>query len=1182
MMSLTNTSKYLLCSFILFSSGFSYAADNDKAPVTYYLSFETMDFLKDDYAAKYEEPTTEQRGLETVAGKFGKALHNGSIFKQEDFDKTAMSTWDLDTLLEVLVHHRFGYWKDHKTGHMEPYIWGTGRLKGESGCVAFWAKGSRTHPGYLFFQASSSFGRFEKHLLAIKLNEDNSIEAYIRDARYQYHRIESEPVWNDSDFNHIALSWDRGMGLTLYVNGVAAASNWGNDAWWTTQIPGLFHMPMCGFTYDELWIFDRPLDQKEINGLMKSNRPPQDKGLPKPLGNDAVVRLSKAFIGESSSTLPVVKPFNGAEIVTFSELFPEWAGDGCMQAPFVLDGKYELAWPQDYTSFTNILGDSDFHPEKVDFLLPGDKPVNYITMEGNLTDATMLAGNGGEYTDMERLFDVPPEHQLFFGTEIQPSARTHYRIPFLQGYGSPPGYKKGLHLSLTGDIRIHEASFYNIGKEPITGAGESIRKLYMTTDSAVPGDNRTGYAIRALNDRRNSRIVALETKQKGRSQWISPGVLSRLNLLSDPWARNETIKSVELQLDIRGIGEDDFMIFRLHDPGVPTRIWNSIVFRMRDFKRKGSSLRLKLDCTDIKLAAGDRLWLDVAFSSNGAVRAGGKNASCILVETAQLADTDGMYAEKALKPARTDFTKIYYWYYPWTAIQEIPDPDSPETFGGFFDIVTYPLIVTRTDPDNFMANTLLDLALVGNPHKGNKGFTIEGVNTQAKNSYVTSVSRDVTPALWPPVVTAPADGSPEWAFYMNYYLTRYRDIVYWWAEHQNPDGQVGGGWNDDVLFASRLPGVFLYSGDKKARTIFNRIFEGLERTRMFHDGYCNIDPMDYIHVDDLVRNRYEGLVFEPGDPHKMKISMRTAWRFEKPDETPVNYIDGNSFKYDRELILWYWGDTPDYPVYTTNRERVTVMMKKFAPSMDEVIKFRYTEAGMFTDGAYMPGSNDIKRIQVGGGWGPYRPGLSLAVSWEGGGEPEIPKWVEAATDTSFTAHIYSYDTVERDVSARLYRLVKGIYRVTLDYEGEYASFGTVLDKEVELGRFSEITVPVRPEREFVLHIDLVKRLPDPGRLPDLACSDIISTGNTLKAVISNFGPVSVSQATVRVVDKSGRPVAETTLGEIESAEDFVPGEAEANFSITAPVSEISHVIVDPEDEIEEIFEGNNRCDLTDR
>ena len=47
------------------------------------------------------------------------------------------------------------------------------------------------------------------------------------------------------------------------------------------------------------------------------------------------------------------------------------------------------------------------------------------------------------------------------------------------------------------------------------------------------------------------------------------------------------------------------------------------------------------------------------------------------------------------------------------------------------------------------------------------------------------------------------------------------------------------------------------------------------------------------------------------------------------------------------------------------------------------------------------------------------------------------------------------------------RLVKGIYRVTLAYEGEDASFGTVLDKEVELGRFGKVTVSVRPEREFV-------------------------------------------------------------------------------------------------------------------
>ncbi len=510
--------------------------------------------------------------------------------------------------------------------------------------------------------------------------------------------------------------------------------------------------------------------------------------------------------------------------------------------------------------------------------------------------------------------------------------------------------------------------------------------------------------FRALNNRRNSRVLSLTDESAGKGQWVTPGPFTRLNLFAPPVERGEAVRSIELNLRVHGVKTGDIAIMRVHDPGVPSRIWNSIVFRMEDFTSNDDILRLNIDCADLKFADGDRLWIDFAFSGGEKVRAGGNSGSFVLLETAPLVDTDGRYAEKALKPARSDFTKIYYWYYPWTEAGIVPDINAPVTFGGFFDIVTYPLSVVRTEPDNFEANTLLELALMKNPVRDSHGFTID---------ISIPLSWNTPPELWPPVRVAPADNSPEWAFYMNYYLTRYRDIVYWWADHQNPDGQVGGGWNDDVLFASRLPGVFLYSGDEKARNIFNRIFRGLERTRMFHDGYCNIVPMDYIHVDDLVRNRYEGLVFEPGDPHKMNIAMRTAWHFDKPDETPANYIDGNSFKYDRELIDWYWGETPDYPTYSTTREQVTATMKKFAPSMNEVFRFRYTEAGMFTDGAYMPGCYDIKRIQVGGGWGPYTNAISLAVSWEKGGGPEIPKWVESATDTSFVAHFYSYDSVER-------------------------------------------------------------------------------------------------------------------------------------------------------------------------
>ncbi len=194
---MTSIIKKALCLlvFVSISHKLLHASDTVQHPATYHLSFNSMDFLSDDFSARYKEPTLDQRNLKIVSGKFGKALFNANTFSREDFEKTSMSTWDLDTLLEVLCHHRFEFWKELRAGRMEPFIWGTGRLNGESGTVAFWARGKRSYPGRLFFQSSSSFGRFEKYLIAIEIREDLSLEAYVRDARYDFHRITSAPVW---------------------------------------------------------------------------------------------------------------------------------------------------------------------------------------------------------------------------------------------------------------------------------------------------------------------------------------------------------------------------------------------------------------------------------------------------------------------------------------------------------------------------------------------------------------------------------------------------------------------------------------------------------------------------------------------------------------------------------------------------------------------------------------------------------------------------------------------------------------------------------------------------------------------------------------------------------------------------------------------------------------------------
>jgi hypothetical protein len=1125
-----------------------------ESPVSFHLSFEDDAYLEEDYSARFDEPAFERRNLRHVPGRFGRALLNDNRFVPEDYEKTYMSPRDLDVLLEVIVHHRFKYYeKGLEVGGMHPYFWGTGRLNAHGGTVAFWACGKRVHPGILFQQGSSSFGRLEKYLIGIDLLEDQSLEAYVVDARYQRHIIRTEPIWTDDAFHHVALVWDRAFGLSLYVDGIVAATNWGETAWWTAQIPGLFHLPMSGFAVDELWLFDRPLTAPEVVRLQRENEPPIGDVKINPRPAAAADRLRRAFVGSGADRLPSVRPSDGTRMVRFREILPLEAGDGCVRAPFVYDGKFEMAWPMGYTSFTNILGDSDFQAEKVDFTLPPEARVNYVTMHGNLTDARLLAvPNDGASAEV---MTVPDDGRFFHSGLIEPTRSASLRIPFVKAYGSPPGYQTGLHLPLTGDIRIHEVGFYDVTEPPIAPSSTG-RALRLTAPRPAPDDARYGYALRALNGHRDRTVFALQETETIPTRWVPIAPLERFHLLGEPFTAAAAVTDVRLDLHLRGLGDDAFAVVTLHDPGGPARIWNSVSFRLDGFEHDGGVASVLLDGTDIKVAQGDRLWVDVVLSGGGEVQVGSECRSRIVVDVKPPAEADPGYAYKALLPALSSFSKIYSWYYPWILTRETYDPLGPVTFGGFYDILTYPMLVRRVEPNHFVSDALIKLSLVDAGVEPDYAFP----------------AWENAPRFWPPIPTTQSDDSPDWAFNMHHYLTRYEGIVHTWADRQNPDGQVGGGWNDDVLFAGRLCGPLLYTGDRKARVMFDRIFEGLERTRMFDDGYCNITPIDGMHVKDLVRNRYEGLLFDPGDPKKMKSAMRTAWRLNKPDRTPLNYADGTSFKYDHALIQWYWGRTPEFKTYTTTRKHVTERVKALAPSMNDVIRWRYTESGMFTDGFNMPGGREIRTFLVGGEVGPFVEALTLAASWETGGEAAIPKWVEHASDTRFVAHLYSYAHEPRDVTMRLFRLKKGIYRITLSPTGRDEPD---IVRTRELRRFSMVTVPVRPGREMTLRIELERALPSPGPLPDLAIDRLRAEGSRLRAEVLNFGAAVSGPFIVRLEDALGRTVAEQTVAGLESAADFVPGVQDVVFDVPSPSAGPYRVVVDPDHAVEEIATTNN-------
>lgn len=149
-------------------------AQQGSGTVNLHLPFEDFRFLDDEFVARSEYKTIEDRGLELVEGRYGKALtmiKEPSVVEQDE-----MTGIDLDTVTAVVFNTR--YRRDVWVGYNEPFLWGAGRLNPGSGAVAFWVRG-RVREGELFTQSAMAWGRKERYLLGITVDGLDRVGAYI-------------------------------------------------------------------------------------------------------------------------------------------------------------------------------------------------------------------------------------------------------------------------------------------------------------------------------------------------------------------------------------------------------------------------------------------------------------------------------------------------------------------------------------------------------------------------------------------------------------------------------------------------------------------------------------------------------------------------------------------------------------------------------------------------------------------------------------------------------------------------------------------------------------------------------------------------------------------------------------------------------------------------------------------
>jgi hypothetical protein len=1115
------------------------------------MSFDNRDFFNEDFIEQSGKKSIEERKIDFPNGKFGKGIRMSFIPAPPDANN--MSGIDLDLNTAVIFNTRPG----NTMGYNEPFIWGSGRINPRLGAVAYWAKGKPAFAGPLFEQTTISFGRKERDLIGILIDSENKISAYVRDARYVRHVLKSDVVWDTMSWNHVVLNWDWANGMELWLNGKKIASSWKKDGWFETAPPGLFHLPAPGLIYDELYLLDRPLVQPEIKKLVTSNLPPRDEVPVYVRKKYDADRLAQYSGGNWSEKLPAALP---NQMLTFAEVWPEGAADGVIPGWHIIDGRNEMAWPHEYAFFTIIPGDADFHAQKVDITTSEKSTVNYIALTGNLTNVKVLEG-AADMKDEEHLFSVPEGNGFFYGASITATKGSTFRIPFTEKFGTPAGFKGDIHLPLSGEKRIQEVALYEVSNALPDACQAKEDKFVLGFNDPVLSE-RTRFAIEALTSRDERKIAVAAPTSSGSGKIVDIGAFSRLNIMSIPYEHPTGITGITLSVPVKASKPDEVLFIRLRDPGVPSRMWNQFALKLAGFEKGFHNLLLHIDFQDIVVTSGDRLWLDIGTAGHTQILVGDKqNEAALFVSTVASYQALNEYAKKEIMPGKAQYSKNYE-YMPWQFTGKQVSLDHPYCYGGSFDMILPALAIHRVKPDDFVANYLIKIC--GPDFKDGKR---------------------IKPETAPLVNLTDSFGAPEWAIYMRDFNKKRWAMSAWWSKHQNPDGQVGGGWDDDVLFMSAGQSDLPLDGDEKSRHLIDAIHTGFEKTNYFKNGYCNIYPIDRLHSSQFIKERYNTVVNNLGQAHAAEREMESAWHLGKPDQTPANY-SADGYKSSVNVLKWYWGtDVPNAPYVSKPLDTLAAAFRLYTSLFDQYSFFRMTGSNVHRDDFVPFGSNNMYSYLLGGERGSLYPldaHLKLAVTWPSGGGPDMARVILHADANSLDAAIYSFDSQERDLQMRLCRIHDGRYRIGL-YENT-ANNGitgkSVWTTERDITRFDIVTLPIPARTSLILKVEQISKADRPAELADLVidAGDAILENESVTATIHNLGNGAAQDITVGLLDGQ-KVLQKKIIDHLDAPTDFVAKRTEVVFSNVGPSRNL-RIVIDPENKIREILKENNYVKVT--
>ncbi len=1182
---------------------------------TLHISFDTkQDILKDflSRAKIYREAKPGQilkdpiklRKMEIVKGKFGNALH---IKDGWSITKTAAnkSGADLDLIVATM-------WGDHRT---KPHYWGIGKFYGDQGTIAFWIKPTKLiidklYP--IFMQTSISWGRKERDLLRFDINKDKSLSVSIRDIFYQYHTVKSKPgIWKVGEWQHVAVVYNHAYGIKLYYNGKLVATNWGKDAWWDTPLPGLFSPFYPESYYDEIYFFNHPLSDNQIKELYKDNKVMERVENKKDLIDEAAVkRLLNTYANFDNLKLPELKT-DGTPLFMKQAVVKD-CHDEKIPAWWIMDGRYELAWPHPYLLFTYILGDVDWKGTKIDVDLEDGENPDYISMEGILSGIKIYRGN--KKTSENLIINSGNYPYKFYSQKIDLKGEKNIHFDALKGYGTPPGLvdRGSLRFPLTGKTRIHEVQLWYTNHKNLNQKYDYTWFLSPLSDKNRIDEKYYDALIKlkGANDRISFMGEKFKTNLKTGFVRIAP--LQSINFFSPDLNPDIPVDKVMVEFFVKPTKSKSILWIKFRDPANPSRLWAKSLLRVNFAnKSKPQKIAILFDLVDFILASENRIWIDMKFSDGEKILFGRNYTPKIKVilskDKNKAIETFSKYE---MIPARMQYMKEYN-YQPWNFTGEkrskkwwsyfggvTIDISNITTmregikywtkFGGPYDMWYPPQSVIRINPDDEIAKIYRRLT-------GERAYNYGGTHEKIFKIYdKVEISKDI-----------PKD-APAWAIWERELYKKTKRTLDWIISMQRSDGFFWGGSNDDTFIPMGFSAVPLM-GDERARKSFLKVYDGLENYGIYKNGYCDVWPIDYLHITDFITSRGLMLLYALGDPHVVEREMITAKVYtdimkknneerlkkglkpfirDKHSHNREPKLWGESLVRDYETtqLKWYWNEFPEFPPYKLDdKDKAGRIMMNISIKYDKTEEFDFTRAIRHTDKTgSMPGRQELIKYALGG----TLPGRidptphKLVVSWS---DPsfDIARLVLYGSGNKVIANVYSFINKASKMRMRLWRINKGIYLVRVGYDknddGRIDSKNDVImKKKMRLKRFSEIEFTIPPKKNIVINVSLIKKVKERKRLPDLAINrerDVNYKNGKLFVKVHNIGDAPVKNISVEIFDKNGRRIAAKIIPSIKAPIDFIPKYKVLEFDLVG--KDWKFIKIDRKNKIEEIFEGNN-------